>query len=95
MILIHRFQLCYSETYENAKIFQPGELGDKFGSEGFVPEICKDCRIFARLLAKLDLYYTLLEIAYFQASGGSCRVGTAHHQRGHVARQGSQPFTPN
>ena len=38
------------------------------------------------------LYYTPLEIAYFQASSGSCRVGTAHHQRGHVARQGSQPF---
>ena len=34
----------------------------------------------------LLLYYTPLEIAYFQASGGSCRVGTAHHQRGHVAR---------
>ena len=41
------------------------------------------------------LYYTPLEIAYFQASSDSCRVGTAHHQRGHVARQGSQPFIPN
>ena len=41
------------------------------------------------------LYYTPLEIAYFQASSDSCRVGTAHHQCGHVARQGSQPFIPN
>ena len=47
------------------------------------------------LVVEFGLYFMLLKIACFQASGGSCRVGTAHHQRGHVARQGSQPFIPN